>query len=494
VRSLPLPGASSFARIPPHVWRFLVFYLALCCAIFTVLVYWPGYMSPDSVATYEQARYGVVSNIYPPLMAYIWRFTDRILPGPGGMLIIHNLVFWGALASIAQLATRIVTLRILFVLFAGFWPPTFCTLGTIWKDVGMQIFLLASVACLIALGKAKARPSLCLILMLVALFVAGGYRHNAIAAAPPLIVLAAVEFLRVVARQYPRFQAWVEGKMLKRLLFTLSVLIALSFVVAADDLVYTWGIPPGRLYVGAMLFDLAGISVYQNHDYMPAYTMARDKVTIEDLKRMYSPLHITSLGDPQVRPLLGVPNPLMSKALDSPTTDEQEAETVRQWWTVVLDNPGSYLHHRLQIAGRLLVLPPFKPWYPYISGIDDYASHLHLNLVFHPSRLNTWVMDLVRYSAFSTHIFAAWLYYLVLVACFMISFLWEFAYARLVQVLVASAYLYAVSIFFFSMSGDFRYNIWAITCSYLCVFLLMAGRGTQRLGSIPDSHSAISKG
>jgi len=46
------------------------FLLALLFLIATVVVYYPGYMSPDSVVILGQARHGVTTNVYSPLMAY----------------------------------------------------------------------------------------------------------------------------------------------------------------------------------------------------------------------------------------------------------------------------------------------------------------------------------------------------------------------------------------------------------------------------------------
>ena len=132
--------------IGSHLSRFSTFYCALIFAIFTVLVYYPGYMSPDSVEQLRQARVGVTRNIYPPLMAYIWSATDKIIPGPAGMLILHNIVFWTSLAIIAFTVIRRVYWQVVFLFAAGFWPPTYGSLGTIWKDVGMQVFLLAAIA------------------------------------------------------------------------------------------------------------------------------------------------------------------------------------------------------------------------------------------------------------------------------------------------------------------------------------------------------------
>ncbi len=146
---LQIAGSMDLHKARAHVQRYLVFYVALLCAVFTITVYYPGYMSPDSVVQLGQARNGVDNNVYPPLMDYIWSATDRILPGPAGMLVLQNAVFWFALALLAFVVIRRPFWQTMFVLVAGFWPPTYASLGTIWKDVGMQAFLLASVAAIL---------------------------------------------------------------------------------------------------------------------------------------------------------------------------------------------------------------------------------------------------------------------------------------------------------------------------------------------------------
>jgi hypothetical protein len=50
--------------------------------------------------------------------------------------------------------------------------------------------------------------------------------------------------------------------------------------------------------------------------------------------------------------------------------------------------------------------------------------------------------------------------------------------------LAISSYPYYVSIFMFSMSGDFRYNIRMLTCAYVCPLLLLARR-TRRGAAKP---------
>ena len=127
-----------------HLSTFCVFYVALVLMIFTIVVYYPGYMSADSVAMLQMARTSVTNNVYSPLMSYVWRITDWF----------DSRARWNVdLASSSLLAflgtdrLRAGAGRILGILFicTGLWIPTFALQGTIWKDVGMQGFLLMAL-------------------------------------------------------------------------------------------------------------------------------------------------------------------------------------------------------------------------------------------------------------------------------------------------------------------------------------------------------------
>src|ERR1044071_6615561 len=59
------------------------------------LVYaFPGFMSYDSTWALMQAR-GVepINEWQPPLLAFMWRYIDRIYSGPFPMLVIQSLLF-----------------------------------------------------------------------------------------------------------------------------------------------------------------------------------------------------------------------------------------------------------------------------------------------------------------------------------------------------------------------------------------------------------------
>ncbi|GEM_PF-2516685 len=435
--------------------------LAAACLIFTVAVYYPGYMSPDSVAMLSQARTGVTSNVYSPLMSYVWRVCDHVLPGPGGMLIFQNLVYWLSLAVLAASATANRLLRCLFVA-SGLSIPNFAMLGTLWKDVGMEGFLLATVAA--SLSAWRLRRVWPLAAAATGLFFACGYRQNAVILAPAMIAIMLYCLSRFHTpppkiRNNGLLPAYYAG-------LGIGVLAALLLPL---HLLNNYKIQDARLWSAAMIHDLAGISVFQNANYLPPY-VNRDGLTVSDLKHMYSPLHANSLFVPSSRKILGVENP-SDKALSYTLTDAEARDLPFYWFTTVVDHFGSYLHHRLLIASRLLVLRTGQPWYPYINGIDLNP----FGLTFHRSRLNAMVNRITEYAAFATPWYSAWAYYVIVTLAAVVSFFWRFRYAWIVRWLTASMWLYFLSIFVFGMSGDFRYNIWALACAPLCVFLLLCG-------------------
>ena len=62
--------------------------------VFTLYVFYPGYMSNDSVDQLTQGRENLYNAWHPPIMSWVWGRLDQVIPGPLGMLIFHNLLFW----------------------------------------------------------------------------------------------------------------------------------------------------------------------------------------------------------------------------------------------------------------------------------------------------------------------------------------------------------------------------------------------------------------
>jgi hypothetical protein len=152
----------------------------------TVMCYYPGYMSDDSIKQLTQARSGHFTDWQLPLMSGVWSGFDALIPGPLGMLIFHNLMFWLGLTLLVRqaLARRLWSYPL--ILAMGFFPPILALLGTIWKDVGMASALL--LACSLLFQAQQRQRGLAWCAAQLALFYASGVRHNAVVAVLHCIV------------------------------------------------------------------------------------------------------------------------------------------------------------------------------------------------------------------------------------------------------------------------------------------------------------------
>src|SRR5215471_4745940 len=157
--------------------------------VFTVACFFPGYMSPDSISQLWQGRTLSFTDWHPPVMSLLWGLLDRIIPGPAGMLILHNMMFWGGLSLFVYHLGFERAWAAAAILLVGLSPPVFGTLSTIWKDVSMGCSLL--LGCGLLLRAEREQSRIAWIMAVVSFWYGLAVRHNAIVAVVPLAVLAA---------------------------------------------------------------------------------------------------------------------------------------------------------------------------------------------------------------------------------------------------------------------------------------------------------------
>src|SRR5438477_12406737 len=109
----------------------------------------PGVMGVDALYQMWQARSGHYGNWHPPAMAALWSLLDPIVRGPLLMLIVQAGAFIAGLYAVirqyhAPLRAAIITACI------AIYPPVFCELGVICKDVLWTGLYLAGAAALAA--------------------------------------------------------------------------------------------------------------------------------------------------------------------------------------------------------------------------------------------------------------------------------------------------------------------------------------------------------
>ena len=132
--------------------------VAILGAVVTVAAFYPGWMTPDSVGQYGDARADIYDNWSPVLLAWWWRQLDRLHTGPALMLVQNALFYWAAFASIAIATAQRSRSIALLSLLAGFWPGTLLVVGTIWKDVAFGTSQFLAYALLFAVHATHRRP------------------------------------------------------------------------------------------------------------------------------------------------------------------------------------------------------------------------------------------------------------------------------------------------------------------------------------------------
>ncbi|HEU4580065.1 MAG TPA: hypothetical protein VFS67_17525 [Polyangiaceae bacterium] len=140
----------------------------------------------DSGAQLEQARAFKFVDDHPVLMALIWRYTDRVLPGPLGMLVFMNAMFWAGLTGLFWALPIPLLVRAVGLLAVAFFPPVFSVLPIVLKDGLMPGALLLGLALLVVPGRTyRARVAVGCTFFILAI----GARHSALAAVWPFLML-----------------------------------------------------------------------------------------------------------------------------------------------------------------------------------------------------------------------------------------------------------------------------------------------------------------
>lgn len=175
-----------------HIQSALV---AVCILTLLVVVFYPGYMSPDSISHLEQAT-GVshLTDWHPPVMTRLWGVLIGVTGHISSMLIFQLVLLVAAMFVLSILVYRHTRNRAwaLSTYMILLLPNIVNIAGVIWKDVQMA-FSLTLVVILIWFIISSKKPlgrtvnygivGLALLLILYA----GMLRHNALFAVLPIL-------------------------------------------------------------------------------------------------------------------------------------------------------------------------------------------------------------------------------------------------------------------------------------------------------------------
>lgn len=435
------------ASLAGRLERLLSLAIAALGFVSVVLVSRPGFMSPDSVNQLLQARSLQFSDDHPPLMALLWAATDAVVPGPLGMLLLLNAVYWGALLACFRRFPLPASLRVAGLAIAAFLPPLYVNLGVIWKDILMQGALVAVLASCLSYQQTR-RPR-ALVFAVFWSAIAIGSRHNAGAAAWPLLALTAAA--------HPRLAS------LSRVRRAGASLLASLLVVLCLHQALTLGFRPfarqTHFWQTIALFDLAGLSVAENEVLFDREVGAlRQGTTIDVIAREFNPrdhINLYRCRGKGCRALL--------QQIRDP---DKLARLARNWSAAVREHPLEYLRHRIDVYRHVIGLAeqPVVTFPIIVPNPWGYALE--------PSRIRDVAVRILN-SQLSTPLFSPWLYLLICIAALALG---AVAAARgasaLLLGLSASGLLYHATFFVSACSPDYRYSLWTMMCGVLAIYAM----------------------
>jgi hypothetical protein len=417
----------------------------------TIWAFYPGFMSPDSVTSFTEARQNSFTDISSPVMSYLWRLLDKIVAGPAPMLILQNAVFWSACAVFWH-ATHKKSFRLglCLVLFA-LMPQILSQLPVVWKDVGLGAALFLASALLYLADKTKNKVAL----FVSPLFLFYGYaaRLNALPAILPLAIWSGFIFYRVFEIEKKKFLPIFVG-----LIYFIALSLTVYFVsgrITEGKTVY----PFQQIY----LYDLAAISKERNEALFPEYMLKDENFSLEKMKTRYNERSVSDLI------FENVPNQGDLSVLKLSSDAEQIGALRQKWLESVSENPVVYLKHRGKVFAQLVGLSSSVTRPFWNLGFSGNPPEFQREENFGASILMKY-FGLFQRPFPQTFFFRAFLW-LLLCGYFLYRAVknrlkddWE-----IVFVLSTSCLLFTFAYFPTTPSTEFRYLFWSAISSMLVV-------------------------
>jgi len=340
--------------------------VALACGAAWIALLYPGFMSPNSANQLGQARSGVLSDWHSPIMVLLWMASERVIAGPGGMLVLQTIVLWSGLALLARRIAAPTWAQTAFLIALACAPPILTIAGAIWKDVVMAALLT------LAFGVAGRRLAFWPVALLATMS-----RHNAI----PAVTVAVLLHLAPSGPSLPAL--W-------RALAASAALLAVA--QGLDAAVVDTRTTPAQIVA---LTDLNGIA--KRTGALPAVDPCHHKTSEQP------PPRAASMDEPKIRAALERTRRRLGICMD----EAASRTLLEQWVRLVFEHPLAYADVRAYMAFRLLGFREAPVNFVMTQSNYDAARGIEPPVPPTPAqlRLGAWIWGLG-----AGHLFRPWIY------------------------------------------------------------------------------------
>lgn len=326
--------------------------LAFFIGCLHLLIMWPGILSPDSQVQYAMAISGVYNDHHPPLMSFVWRYFNYIIPGSGMMFILHLSLLY---IAIYYLIKSLNNFKYKFVLlFFSLIPQIFFYSNMIWKDIGFTFSFLLVAA---YLNYTTVNKKLLLwhraIILIIILLYGTAIKYQAQFCAPVLLI-----WIAYILANYQLYT--------KNFIRILGILIILFYsVLNSINYLLIPNIQENYSWQYVKIYDLAAISVAVKKDLFPNFNK-NNNFSMEELYKRFNRNLLDKYSYYMVDDLI-FGDPIIKTGANY----LERKQLYNAWLAAIINYPLVYLKHRIiNITSMLLYHPSFK----YIEKIFNNNS------------------------------------------------------------------------------------------------------------------------
>ena len=419
-----------------HIQSALV---AVCMLALLVIVFYPGYMSPDSISHLEQAT-GVthLTDWHPPVMTRLWGFLIRVTGHISSMLIFQLVLLVAAMFMMSILVYRHTRNRAwaLSTYMIVLLPNIVNIAGVVWKDVQMAFSLTLAVLLIwfiISSKKSLGRTAKYGIvgLSLLLILYAGMLRHNALFAVLPILFVLP----RLFTKRPPVWSGL--ASVIIGLVVTIGVTIVINqpsekthpiTAVQLDDIVHVANFDREHHGRWSMYKKIHGTCRDKTKDIMNSYIICTTAAQREVLKNEHQ----------------GVFN---------------------DWLSTIVRHPIKYALYRLATFS-IFLFPQPERMYIFQPGIEQNQVGAAVKNEYATSGLAAYVKGGAQ--ANIPLIFQPWLYLAVLAFVYYKSGrIREHTQRHFIRAVALSGLVYIMAYFPMAVAVDYRYIYWSVFATIL---------------------------
>jgi hypothetical protein len=414
------------------------------------LVFYPGFMSYDSLHALRGARVGILDSMWPPMVSYIWRLVDFLSIDTYAMLFIQVYVLITALFYVIYNQSKNIFWTIIPICIYLMQPYILGSIAVIWKDVLTASFLIGSLALTIPFKKSLEDKNLInsiIYLILILFFIILGVttRHNSIAGSLPILYYVSILILSYSDKKINR---------LKHLIYSLTLSLFLILTVYAPKVILdNYALPsltkiesPANIFLrNVQLLDLAGASLCAQKNL---FADLAPNLTIAEIQKQYDPRHIN-----------------LSASIVNIASSSDDVSSL--WKSMISEYPSCALYNKYHMTKYLIGMhsgPQFLITHPYIDkneySIDLGKSQLREKLVNY----------IYKYS--SLYLFKPWII-IVLSTILVLWFTVFYFRDNFYLIIQSSGLLYFFGIILLGNASDARLLFYSNTLFILNIILII---------------------